>query len=151
MSPLKKNGALEYDSKAKTEILVSQFRSVFTKSISKLPFISQNYPNIDELTVTSDGVCKLLQDININKAMGPDLIPNKILKSCAYELSFGLATIFNKSLETGYLTNDWRDAIVTPIYKKGDKHSSENYRPVSCKLLEHIICRHMLKHFSIIF
>ena len=118
VSPLKKNGALEYDSKAKAEILVSLFRSVFTKSISKLPFISQNYPNIDEITVSSDGVCKLLQDININKAMGPDLIPNIVLKSCANELSSGLATIFNKSLETGYLPNDWRDANVTPIYQK---------------------------------
>ncbi|VDI02195.1 Hypothetical predicted protein [Mytilus galloprovincialis] len=35
----------------------------------------------------------------------------------------------------------------------GDKHAPENYRPVSltsvpCKLLEHIICRHILKHLE---
>ena len=118
MSPLKKNGALEYDSKAKAEILVSQFRSVFTKSFSKVPFINQNYPNVNELTVSSDRVCKLLHDININKAMGPDLIPNIVLNSCANELSSGLATIFSKSLVPGYLPNDWRDANVTPIYKQ---------------------------------
>jgi hypothetical protein len=37
--------------------------------------------------------------------------------------------------------------------KKGDKHTASNYRPVSltcvcCKLLEHIICRHILKHLE---
>ena len=56
-------------------------------------------------------------------------------------------------LTTGYLPSDWRDANITPIFKKGDKHSAENYRPVSltsvsCKLLEHIICKHMLNHFE---
>jgi hypothetical protein len=39
-------------------------------------------------------------------------------------------------------------------FKKGDKHLPENYRPVSftsvpCKLLEHIICRHLMKHLVI--
>lgn len=37
--------------------------------------------------------------------------------------------------------------------KKGDRHMVENYRLVSllsvpCKLLDHIICRHMLKHLK---
>jgi hypothetical protein len=41
----------------------------------------------------------------------------------------------------------------TCIYKKGDKHAAENYRPVSltsvpCMLLEHILCRHMLRHLE---
>ncbi len=45
------------------------------------------------------------------------------------------------------------DANITPIYKKGDKHAAENYRPVSLtavlsKLLEHIVCSHMLKHLN---
>jgi hypothetical protein len=42
---------------------------------------------------------------------------------------------------------------VSRIFKKGDKHASENYRPMSltsvpCKLLEHVICKHMLKHLE---
>ena len=41
------------------------------------------------------------------------------------------------------------EAIFRPVYKKGDMHSPDNYRPVSltcvtCKLLEHIICTHIL-------
>ena len=40
---------------------------------------------------------------------------------------------------------------IAHVFKKGEKHLPENYRPVSLtcvasKLLEHIICRHLLDH-----
>ena len=39
------------------------------------------------------------------------------------------------------------------VFKKDDVHLAENYRPVSltsvcCKLLEHIICKHLLNHLD---
>ena len=48
---------------------------------------------------------------------------------------------------------DWRNANISPVFKKGDRHQAENYRPVSltsisCKLLEHILCNHILKQFE---
>jgi len=51
------------------------------------------------------------------------------------------------------LPKDWRDANIAPVYKKGDRHAAENYRPVSLtsvtsKLLEHIICHHILNHLD---
>ena len=96
---------------------------------------------------------KLLQGMNVNKAAGPDGIPNKILKSCAEEIAPVLTLIFKKSLETGNLPPDWKKANVTPLFKKGDKHTPQNYRPVSltsicCKLLEHIVCRHVMNHLE---
>jgi hypothetical protein len=49
----------------------------------------------------------------------------------------------------------WLSANVSCILKKGVKHAAEDYRPVSltsvpcnCKLLEHIICGHMMKHLE---
>ena len=46
---------------------------------------------------------------------------------------------------------DWRDPNISPVFKKGDRH--QNYRPVSLtsisyKLLEHILCSHILEHFE---
>ena len=43
--------------------------------------------------------------------------------------------------------------LVSPIFKKGDKHAKANYRPVSltsvcCQLLEHIVCKHVLSHLE---
>ena len=34
------------------------------------------------------------------------------------------------TLDTGTLSFDLRNANVTPVFKKGDKHLAENYRPV---------------------
>ena len=58
--------------------------------------------------------------------------------------------IFQLSIDTGELPEDWTNANISPVFKKGDVHPAENYRPVSltsvCKLLEHVICRHLLNH-----
>ena len=53
----------------------------------------------------------------------------------------------------GTLRPDWLSANVTAAFKKGDSHLAENYRPVSlacvtCKLLEHIICKHIIDHLE---
>ena len=53
-----------------------------------------------------------------------------------------------------YQKEDWLNANVSPIFKKGNiLHLPGNYRPVSltsvsCKILEHIICRHLLNHLE---
>ena len=57
------------------------------------------------------------------------------------------------TLLTGDLPTDWTRANVAPVFKKGSKLQAVNYRPVSltcitCKLFEHIICRHVLGHLE---
>ena len=52
----------------------------------------------------------------------------------------------DQSLQTGKLRDDWVEANVARVFKKGDRHSPANYRPISLtcvcvKLLEHIICK----------
>ena len=42
-----------------------------------------------------------------------------------------LTYIFDQSLTLGVLPADWKLANITPIFKKGDRHLPENYRPVS--------------------
>ena len=82
-----------------------------------------------------------------------DELPNQALHECATEISPAITAIFQKSVDTGELTEDWRDANIAPVFKKGDRHVPENYRPVSLtsvlsKKLEHIICHHMLNHLD---
>ena len=96
---------------------------------------------------------KLLQKVKTSKAVGPDNISNVILKECAKQLAPGLSEIFQNSVDSGNLPSDWTNANISPVFKKGDVHLAENYRPVSltsvtCKLLEHIICKHLLTHLE---
>jgi len=62
-----------------------------------------------------------------------------------------LTEIFNKSVSEGVVPQDLKIANVTPIFKKGTKLGSGNYRPVSLtshigKLLEQIIRDAVINH-----
>ena len=64
-----------------------------------------------------------------------------------------LACIVNESLIQATVPDDWRQAIVAPIYKNGEKYDPANYRPVSltcicCKTLEHILMSKIMQHLS---
>ena len=96
---------------------------------------------------------KLLQKLKAGKASGPDLLPARILKELAEELSPYLMAIFQRSFDTGIVPKDWRTANVTAIFKKGEKFKASNYRPVSltslcCKIQEHVITSNVLKHLE---
>ena len=59
------------------------------------------YPDIVELRITSDGVQKLLENLNPNKSMGPHQIHPRVLKQLATAVAPIVAVIFNKSLHSG--------------------------------------------------
>ena len=58
-----------------------------------------------------------------------------------------------KSYELGSVPDDWIMAVITALFKKGDKSLPVNYRPVSltsvtCKLMEYIIFKHIMQHLE---
>ena len=101
VSPLKQDGVLHYDNETQAQILLKK--------------ISKQYPAIDDLVVTDDEIYKLLQKIVTKKAVGPDCLPNIVLKQCAKEGAPGLASILNKSIHIGEVPIEWKDANVSPI------------------------------------
>ena len=143
-SALERDGTLHSDSRAKADVPINQFKSVFTqeKGGPTPTLAGPHYPSI------SEGVRKLLSDLKTNKASWPDNISTCILKELANDASQCILYTVNKS---GSLPSDWTMAHVLPIYKKGSHILPENYRPVSltcilCKVMEHIICKHTDKH-----
>lgn len=114
---------------------------------------STDDPPIGNIIINQEGVAKLLRDLHPKKASGPDNITTALLKNCADTLAPALTLIFQKSLDSGDLPKDWLDANVSSVYKKGDRNLPENYRPISltsvpCKILEHIICHHLMAHLE---
>ena len=146
MAPLKDKGKLHSDDRSKVEILNQQFSSVFTKKTEK-PFTTvpgEKVPEMQDIQIDVPGVQKLLSDLKIKKASGPDNLPNTIIKGTADEIAPALAEIFRLSIHTGNLPTDWSRANISPVFKKGSKQEAGNFRPVSltcvcCKILEHIV------------
>ena len=107
-----------------------------------------------ELTVDPNRpVLKLLNNLKIHKAAGPDGLSARVLKECSSEIAPILALIYNETLAQGTVPDDWRQANVAPIFKKGEKYDAANYRPVSltcicCKTLELIIVSNINKHLA---
>lgn len=155
IAPLKENGVIHTESKEKADILNRQFQSVFTQPSGdptpNLP--GRPFPHIPPLTIGVEGVEKLLKGLNASKAAGPDEIPCRVLQELAHEVAPVLTLIFKQSIKLGQIPSIWRKANVAPIFKKGDRHRAENYRPVSltcisCKLMEHIVAKHITLHFE---
>ncbi len=94
---------------------------------------------------------KQLNNLNGSKAQGPDEIPLWFLKLVADEVAPYLTCIFQTSVDAGRIPTAWKEANVTLVFKNGDRSVAANYRPVSltvvcCKILEHIIASHVMKH-----
>jgi hypothetical protein len=148
-------GYLHSDSEATLHLLNMQFKSVYTKeSLENIPNKSRSpYPNMPKIQVTEQGVHTLLKHIKPHKATGPDKIQGRFLKEMTLEITPAITYLFNKSLDLGRVSKDWLDAHIVPVFKKGDKNTPSNYRPVSltcilCKSLEHIIESSIMKHLD---
>ena len=87
-----------------------------------------------EIRVTVAGVERPLASLNPRKVAGPDQVPTRILKEHAATLAPVLQIIFQQSLDTGDVPEDWRQANVTAVFKKGERSQPSNYRPVSLNL-----------------
>ena len=86
-----------------------------------------------------------------NAAPGPDEIPPILLKMLRDEVARPLTKLFQRSIDEGRIPEDWRNANVVPIFKKGSRFEPGNYRPVSLtsvvgKLLERIIKNEIEAH-----
>jgi hypothetical protein len=58
----------------------------------------------------------------------PDQIPTRLLKLCASKLSHAIVRIFQTSLDSGTVPSDWKEALITPLVKKGERNVASNYR-----------------------
>ena len=105
----KLNMILLTDPLQKGNALNNQFYLVFTpvSNISRTDFNKQcnmpastQHPKISHLAIKTDGIQKLLCNLNPSKAAGPDKIKPKLLKELSVEIAPILTIIFNKSVQS---------------------------------------------------
>ena len=132
------------------EELNVHFSSVFTREdTSSLPVPETKFNGSDEeklgqLIVTPEVVANKINNMKENKSPAVDRLSPKILKETVEQISKPLAHVFNMSLHEGIVPLEWKEANIIPLFKKGSRNKSVNYRPVTltsviCKLLETLL------------
>jgi ribonuclease P/MRP protein subunit RPP40 len=161
VGPLKdSSGKLVVDDGEAACLLNTYFGSVFTvEDRTKIPHPKQIFtgsvkdPCLIDLEINGEIVEKKLKELKIDKCPGLDGIHPKMLFELRKEISVPLAVFFNQSLKSGVVPGEWKDAGVTPLFKKGKKYEVQNYRPVSltclvCKIMESILKDVIMGHLE---
>ena len=102
------NNLVVTDGIDKVEVLNSYFQSVFTHELdTELPDKGPSpYPSMSNIDITTQGIAKILNGLNIHKASGPDLISTRFLKETADVIAPLLQVIFKASLNNGEVPSD---------------------------------------------
>ena len=81
--------------------------------------------------LTYEDTQKELKSLDENKVTGLDGISAKCLRITASAIAGSLNHVFNLSLASGEIPQEWKNAKVTPIFKAGSEMNIENYRPAN--------------------
>ena len=147
-------------------LIANNFNSFFT-NIG--PELSQNIPTHPTLSyksflkkyITSTFVFQTIQEkdtaeiinaLTPKTSCGYDSISTKLLKHIAAVIVNPLTLIINQSLCTGIFPDNLKIAKVLPLYKKGNCHAFDNYRPISLlpavsKVFEKVAYKQLYDYF----
>ena len=119
----------------KTKLFAENFSknsNLDDSGISLPVFPSRTNLKLHNISVTPKMVKKVIMNLDLSKASGPDCIPVVVLKNCGSELSFILAELFNKCLKESCSSDCWKVSSVVPVFKNvGVRSTAKNYCPVS--------------------
>ena len=113
----------------------------------------QELSSFCDLQFDIESVHKVLSKLRPDKAMGPDGLASMLLIETQELITYPLYLLFMKSLKDTVIPDDWKQAIVTTIFKKGNRNKADNYRPVSLtdiigKTFEVIIRDALVRHLE---
>ena len=128
------------------EVMNKSFQSVFTKEgefereqrVTKERVLSEINIGVEELK-------KLMKNLDVRKAQGPDGVSNWILRECRDQLVEQIHNIIESSLQEGKVPSEWKCANIVPIYKGGNREEPLNYRPVSLTSVVSKMCEKIIK------
>ena len=157
VGPLKVDGRIITEDSEMTETLNNFFSSVFTQEdATNIPQARRldHDTSLVDITITEEIVMTKLQNLKVTSSPGPDGLSPRLFEKFRIHLCAPLTKIYQASMQSGEVPEDWRTANVTPIFKKGAKSKPDNYRQISQssipgKILESIIKDQIVDHLDI--
>ena len=140
-----------------TKLLANKINDFFVSLTDHFtPSTCNSPPSLipQELFVSNEEVFRSLLSLNVTKAVGPDNIPNKLLKDFAHKLAPVIRNIYNQSLKEGYIPSLLKSSIITPIPKVNPpREMKSNLHPVSltctlAKVTEGFMCNRLLPQLN---
>ena len=128
------SGLLILEDKEKAQMLNDYFVSICTTDdgvLPLLPDLANGSSSLDNITFRPTQIFKILKKVKKKLSSGPDGIPSILFSHLASQLSHPLSLIFNFIMQKGEVPIIWKQAFVTPIFKKGAASDPKNYRPIS--------------------
>ncbi|VDN11785.1 unnamed protein product [Dibothriocephalus latus] len=137
-------GVLQTDELCIAELLAEQYPTV---CLSPTPD-SEDFDIPDR---TESGTIIAIEDVENAlsrlmpaKAAGPDILNPRVICELASIIAPSTRELHLCTLATATVPDDWKQSLMTPSYKRGDRFLSQNYRPVSLtsvfvKVLENFI------------
>ena len=122
-------------------------------SISLPAFPSRTNLKLHNISVTPKMIKKVIMNLDLSKASGPDCIPVMFLKNCELELSYILAELFNKCLKESSFPDCWEVSSVVPVFKNvGQRYTAKNclvsLLSVVSKVFEKLVNNRILDHLE---
>ena len=148
----------------KAELLANFFATKCTSPTPPMTFpvgapypLPEEHPMFDFPLITEHTVMRCLRRLPPSKSSGCSVLSHRVLRETAPAVCASLTYLYNLSIKTGTFPNDWKTAVVTPIFKnRGKTENPSNYRPISLlpavgKILDHIqsqaLCRRCFTNF----
>ena len=95
-------------------------------------YLKQNiYSSFEFTCIDIPEVRKTVNDLSSKNSCGYDSISSKLLKRISEFIEEPFRLIINQSLCSGIFPDMLKIAKVIPLFKKGDQHLLDNYRPIS--------------------
>jgi hypothetical protein len=95
------------------------------------PKLERKPGNHTENLITSDELAKALKLMKNGKCPGEDNMNSELYKYAPKEFKLRLLKFLNNIYTKNSIPNEWRNASVIPIFKRGDRRDPKNYRGIS--------------------
>ena len=132
----------------KHQTISNESKSDFLRDADSINNQSSDLTTDLNCAITIDELRSAIKSLKSGKASSKDMISNELLKNLDSDHQELLLYLFNSCFNNGVYP--WRESIITPLHKKGNKSDPDNYRAVAVssvlgKLFSTILLERLIK------